>query len=49
MSPYDPLACRSDTDSELRSKGVTVTGSGIAIKLDKQAPTRGELVGFDHS
>jgi hypothetical protein len=31
----------SETDSGLRAKGVTITESGIAVKLNKPAPTRG--------
>jgi len=34
---------RSDKDAELRARGVTLTSSGMAIKLDKAAPTRGRF------
>lgn len=36
------ILSRSDTDTELRAKGVTMTPTGIAIKLDRQAPTMGQ-------
>ena len=37
-----PILSLSDTDTELRAKGVTMTPTGIAIKLDRQAPTMGQ-------
>lgn len=37
------LLTHSDKDNELRARGVTVTSSGVAIKLNKAAPTQGRM------